>query len=289
MGEGSILHDGWTCAGVHYIGLFACYPTGIIKSESTGDDIRLSLLSVSPMARTEITGNDADEKEGLQLFDETAVNFSSQTHAEHIRNVFRYYGLNVEEWAVCQTADNCSVNLKVAEMLGIPHVACKNHLLNLEVNWMVKQTRDLEQTLNSVHETMGQCKKKLKNAALLRNLVSLVPILHNKTRWSGKLYMLERFLKIRDDLITVAEDENSDLQLNRTVPFKNKVSRYCEYMRQINFSTKYMQTRKVTLAQCRESLNMLIQDVEDGRNDRNSVMHRCPLGTKYIADDSEIL
>ena len=94
---------------------------------------------------------------------------------------------------MCQTADNCSVNLKVAEMLGIPHVACKNHLLNLEVNWMVKQTRDLEQMLNSVHKMMGQCKKKLKNAVLLRNLVSLVPILHNKMRWSGKLCMLERF------------------------------------------------------------------------------------------------
>ena len=40
------------------------------------------------MARTEITGDNIDEKEGLQLFDETAVNFSSQTHAEHIRNVF---------------------------------------------------------------------------------------------------------------------------------------------------------------------------------------------------------
>ena len=119
--------------------------------------------------------------------------------------------------------------------------------------------------------------------------MNLVPVLHNKTRWSGKLYMMERFLKIRDELITVAEDENSDLQMNRTVPFRNKVVRYCEYMRQINFSTKYMQTRKLPLAQCRESLNMLIQDVEEGRNDRNSVMYRCPLGKIYISEDAELL
>ena len=131
-----------------------------------------------------------------EVFDETALNFNAETHAEHIRNIFRYYNLDVEEWAVCQTADNCSVNLKVADLLGIPHVACKNHLLNLEVNEMVKQNRDLEITLNSIHETMSSCKKKLKNAALLRNLVSLVPVLHNKTRWSGKLYMMERFLRI---------------------------------------------------------------------------------------------
>ena len=292
-GKGSILHDGWTCAGVHYIGLFACYNTGMLKTEThetTNEAVQLSLLSVSPMARTEVTEEEeSDEKKDLAVFDETAVNFSSQTHAEHIRNVFRYYGLDVSDWAVCQTADNCSVNLKVAELLGIPHVSCKNHMLNLEVNKMVRQTRDLEQTLNSIHDTMGQCKKRLKNAALLRNLVNLVPVLHNKTRWSGKLYMMERFLKIRDELISVAEDENSDLQMNRTVPFRNKVVRYCEYMRQINFSTKYMQTRKLPLAQCRESLNMLIQDVEEGRNDRNSVMYRCPLGKIYISEDAELL
>ena len=292
-GKGSILHDGWTCAGVHYIGLFACYNTGAVKTEKPkplNEDVQLSLLSVSPMARTELTEEDEiDTKTDLAVYDETAVNFSSQTHAEHIRNVFRYYGLNVEDWAVCQTADNCSVNRKVAELLGIPHVSCKNHMLNLEVNKMVKQTRDLEQTLNTIHDTMAQCKKKLKNAALLRNLVNLVPVLHNKTRWSGKLYMMERFLKIRDELIAVAEDENSDLQMNRTVPFRNKVSRYCEYMQQINLSTKYMQTRKLTLAQCRESLNMLMQDVDEGRNDRNSVMYRCPLGKDYISEDAELL
>ena len=135
-GRGSILHDGWTCAGVHYIGLFACY---VLSEDVNGvkkDSIQLSLLSVSPMARTE---SGEDSKDGKEVYDETAVNFNAETCAEHIRNIFRYYGLDVEEWAVCQMANNCSVNLKVADLLGIPHVACKNHLLNLEVNEMVKQ------------------------------------------------------------------------------------------------------------------------------------------------------
>ena len=297
-GKGSILHDGWTCAGVHYIAILACYPytAGVKVKEETkqGDHevepengIRLSLVSVSPMARTEDCAEGDDDE--AEVFDETAVNFSSATHAEHIRNVFRYYGIDVEDWAVCQTADNCSVNLKVADLLGISHVACKNHLLNLEVNEMVKQHRDLEGTLNTIHETMSQCKKKLKNAALLRNLVNLVPVLHNKTRWSGKLYMMERFLRIRDELIAVAENENSDLQINSTAQFRNKVTRYCGHMEQINYSTKYMQTRKLTLCQCRDSLNMLMQDVEEGRDNKNSVMFRCLLGNKYISEHANIL
>ena len=51
------------------------------------------------------------------MFDEMTVPFNAETHAEHIHNIFIYYKLDVEEWAVCQTADNCSVNLKVADLL----------------------------------------------------------------------------------------------------------------------------------------------------------------------------
>ena len=90
-GKGSILHNRWTCAGVHYIGLFACYNTEILKTEkheTTNDTVQLLLLSVSPMARTEFTEEEElDKKKDLAVFDETAVNFSSQTHAEHICNV----------------------------------------------------------------------------------------------------------------------------------------------------------------------------------------------------------
>ena len=94
------------------------------KKEEPEDGVQLSLLSVSPMARMESV---EDEKE-LEVFDETAVNFSSQTHAEHIHNIFQYYGVDVNNWTVCQTADNCSVNLKVEELLKIPHVACTNNI-----------------------------------------------------------------------------------------------------------------------------------------------------------------
>ena len=66
----------------------------------------------------------------------------------------------MEDWAVFQTADNCSVNLKVAKLLRIPHMFLKNHILNLEVNMMVTQTQDLEQALITIHDTMAWCKKK---------------------------------------------------------------------------------------------------------------------------------
>ena len=84
--------------------------------------------------------------------------------------------------------------------------------------------------------------------------------------------MMERILRIQDELIAVAENKNLDLQINSTAQFRNKVTWYCGHMEQINYSTKYMQTRKLTLGQCWDSLNMLMQDVEEGRDNKNSVM-----------------
>ena len=89
---------------------------------------------------------------------------------------------------MCQTADNCSVNLKVVELHWVPHVVCKNHLLILEVNPMVKQTRDLELMLKSVHKRMGQLKKKMMNTLLLRNLACLVPVLNNRFGLLQQMY-----------------------------------------------------------------------------------------------------
>ena len=43
------------------------------------------------------------------------------------------------------------------------------------------------------------------------------------------------------------------------------------------------------LAQCRDSLNMLMQHVKEGRHNSHSEMYHCTLGTKYIAEDTEIL
>ena len=66
-----------------------------------------------------------------------------------------------------QVADNCAMNIKVAEILEIPHVGCNNHLLNSEVNSWVKKYSTVENTLESVKKTMKSAKNSLKNSAVL--------------------------------------------------------------------------------------------------------------------------
>lgn len=113
--------------------------------------------------------------------------------------------------------------MNVENLLGLHHVACNIHFLNFDVNYMVKNTIDLELTISSVHETMVQCKHRLRNATLMRNLIDLRPVIHNQARYSGKLYMPERFLQIRDELIEISEDERSELTVNSSHALKNKL------------------------------------------------------------------
>jgi hypothetical protein len=53
------------------------------------------------------------------------------------------------------------------------------HKLGLEVNRMVENHGDL--VIANTHETMRAAKQKLENAAVLRNMTDLKPVMHNKT------------------------------------------------------------------------------------------------------------
>ena len=169
--------------------------------------------------------NHAGEEEGAENAQEEledAVNFTADKHVKHFQEMFLYYDLQISEWVVCQTADNCLVNKKIALNLSIPHVGCKSHILNLEVNEMVKNNEELIATLQSVQTTMLYFKQRLKNAAILRNIVILKPVLHIKTRWSSKSSLLERFVRLRDEFVEVSRSKESDVEINRTPFFKNK-------------------------------------------------------------------
>ncbi|KAI0558985.1 hypothetical protein FGB62_173g00 [Gracilaria domingensis] len=118
--------------------------------------------------------------------DDEAVRFTAETHAQHIQAMFSFYSVDPSKWIQFQVADNCAFKKKVAKLLKILHVACKNHLLNLEVNYMVRTLPDFSNVNDSVHCTMLECKHMLRNSALLRNLVDLKPIIHNKNQVATK-------------------------------------------------------------------------------------------------------
>ena len=47
----------------------------------------------------------------------------------------------------------------------------------------------------------------------------------NETRWSGTFNIINRFVRIRKELIDVSNKDNSHLTIDKTVKFANKAKR----------------------------------------------------------------
>jgi hypothetical protein len=70
---------------------------------------------------------------------------------------------------VCQTADNAS--LRIARILGVPHIACYNHLLDKEVKQMIDESKNVPGGMgyvcNKVHDMMLEWKNSNKNCSVV--------------------------------------------------------------------------------------------------------------------------
>eukprot|EP00171_Calliarthron_tuberculosum_P009475 IDg9475t1 len=277
--KGAIMHDGWTDCGVHYVGLFAVY----CRKSNSRSEVVSPLLSMSPMAKI----CKCDASSCLCIAETTR--FDAVTHAAHIRDIFRIYDVNFEMWTVCQITDNCSVNSRISEILEIPLVNCTSHLLNLQVEAMVRQDADMKACIDSVHDTMSDCRSRLRNRAMLRNLPRLVPIIENGTRWSGKYLVIQRFNRIYDELRNVAEQEHSSVAMNLTSEFKTNAQRCEKQLRQIELITRYLQRKHLSVSDYRMALDKLLQKVATKKDVPSSSFFGCKLGTSHISQTADIV
>lgn len=60
--------------------------------------------------------------------------------------------MQLNHWVICQIADKSVVNIRISNILGIPHVACLKHKLNLLVKKLTKDDLVLMDTLNRIEQ-----------------------------------------------------------------------------------------------------------------------------------------
>lgn len=95
-------------------------------------------------------------------------------------------------------ADNCSVNTKLSNDTGIPLVGCASHRLNLAIQ---KYLGKHDALLTKIDQLMKKLQT-IKFAARLREHTHLSAVRRNTTRWSSTFAMVERYLKLKDNLPT---------------------------------------------------------------------------------------
>jgi hypothetical protein len=145
-GCGALMHDAWTKVDVHYIGIFACYMRNInivvdnqkvSKKEATS-----ALLSVSPMASKSNDGTTGEDD---------ASTFDAWTMKEHFENLLlQFYNVNVYDWVKAIIADNAQVNIKLCNLLHVPHIGCRNHLLALDLKDSIAEDQVLNDLIDRV-------------------------------------------------------------------------------------------------------------------------------------------
>ena len=189
------------------------------------------------------------ETEGLETDDNQreASNFKAETHLKHFKKIFEYYDCDFDVWTKAQLAENLSVNKKLARIGGFPNLACNNHLLNSEMNSMYENTLEnrVGKTMNTCHETMIATRGSIKKSVCLRLGTETKAVLDGRTKWTGWMYMMDRFVKIRGELITASHHEAANIPIDSLFPFKKKAIKCAKMMDDVKFTAVSLQ-KKIT-------------------------------------------
>ena len=112
---------------------------------------------------------------------------------------------------------------------------------------MIVENMQLNTAVDAIKATMVQCKE-LKNAGVLRKLTDFKAEINNKTWWWRKNIMLIKWLRIREDLITVSNDQESTIKINSGSVFKNRVIKLSSWMEEVDIITVHIQTDFILIA-----------------------------------------
>ncbi|KAE9126369.1 hypothetical protein PF010_g5297 [Phytophthora fragariae] len=96
----------------------------------------------------------------------------------------------------CLCGDNCATNQRMATLFGVPLVGCASHRFNLATKKFLAEHDDL---VGAVSELMVALRIP-KNRSELRRHTGLAPLRANATQWGSTFTMLERYVRIRDEI-----------------------------------------------------------------------------------------
>eukprot|EP00644_Phytophthora_capsici_P015230 jgi/Phyca11/130818/e_gw1.98.66.1 len=164
--------------------------------------------------------------------------------------LLRDYNKRLEQ-CVFLVGDNCSVNRRLATLMGVPLVGCASHRLNRAVAAQLSEHAedlDLVQTLMLKLRTLTQ-------SAKLRLKTSLRPIIRQQTRWGSTFAMLNRFFELLPFLDT---DDDELAELLTSPAAKRRLKDLLGEMKDVESVPKVLQGSDVSLLDVRVWFDALI-------------------------------
>lgn len=90
---------------------------------------------------------------------------------------------------------------------------------------MVNNETDQQCKIENVHRTMLSAKR-LKNSAVIPNLVDLKPVRHIETLWYKTILMISLFLRVRENILEARDSLDFIMTVSRSLHFARKLRRY---------------------------------------------------------------
>lgn len=112
----------------------------------------------------------------------------------------------------------------------------------------------------------------------------MVKIVAYKPQKNSILNTVSQFGRTR-----VADTEGSHLTINRSAVFKSRALMYAKQMAEINTVTFELQKRELDLSECQYLLDELNDAVETSKDDIESPLYGCLLGTHYTSSTASIV
>lgn len=223
-----LIFDGWSSSTrKHYLAIFGRF----INNKG---EIQEILLSKAP------------------LIDQT--NQNAVNHLASINMVLSYYKKTLND-VICFVGDNCSTNLKLAELAKVPLIGCAAHRLNLVVQKYLKQ---YEAIIRKVDLLMMELRVTT-IAAKFEQITEYKSLHFVPTRWNSYFTMLERFLELIESITKM-----NLKQINDLMPTNDEIIQIRAItngiLTSLNSVNKHLQKKDTTMLQTRQLFNAIIKD-----------------------------
>ncbi|OWY97050.1 hypothetical protein PHMEG_00032513 [Phytophthora megakarya] len=211
--EFGLMMDGWGLGTEHFLAVYACYegPSGPCYP----------LLSMAP------------------IMDEPDDQMGADGHLIAIERFLPYFGKTVDGCKFI-VGDNCAVNKRLANIMGMPLVGCASHRLQLAVrDYLTPHEAALEEV-----QTLMRKLRTLTQAAKLRDKTPLMPVVRQDTRWASTFVMLKRYFHLRE-FLSADDEELADLLPSRMM--HRKLEGVMSEVRCVESVSKMLQSDGLTL------------------------------------------
>ena len=222
---------------------------------------------------------------GMSL--QTATTFNAEAHVALIKQTFANLKHDVSKFAIGQVCDSTNLNPRIATVLKISHIACRNHCLNLACKDMEKNCTELSDLAAKTQDLHRKIKASNKLSAELENIQLMEKgdddskpcpkklKLQAATRWNSMESLFTSHVTLGDNIREVIKShpdrDLSDETISKS--FTAKINKHLPYLMELKCASINMQKRLATLDYCQFQCNGIATLAAQGKSPNTGPGH----------------